>query len=75
MMQVPVPQHLGSSLIGVFQGLTISATVIGNSMIVKLHVGAAQCPVFGCAAFHALAPHPKRTGLQLVPHEANDVRL
>ena len=63
MMQVPVPQHLGSSLIHVFQGLTvglaIGTTVVGDGMVVKLHIGASQGAVLGGAALHAHAPQPK----------------
>jgi hypothetical protein len=59
MMQVPVPQHLGSSLIHVFQGLTVGSTVVGDGMVVKFHIGASQGTVFGGAAPHAHAPQTK----------------
>jgi hypothetical protein len=49
--------------------------VVGNQAVVKLHVWASQRPVFGRSAFHALAPHPERTGLKLVAHEANHIRF
>jgi hypothetical protein len=40
MMQVPVPQHLGSSLIQVLHGSTVGATVVGNGVVIKPHVRA-----------------------------------
>jgi hypothetical protein len=63
MMQVPVPQHLGSSVIEILQGLTvglaIGTTVVGNDVVIKLHVGATQRPVFRGSATHAHAPQTK----------------
>jgi hypothetical protein len=75
MMQVPVPQHLGSSLIKSFQGLTVGATVVGNGFVVKLHVRASQRTVFGGPPLHAHAPEPKRAGIELGTHEADHLRL
>jgi hypothetical protein len=59
MMQVPVPQHLGSSLIHILHGLTIGSAVVSNDMVVKLHVWASQGTVLGSAALHTHAPQPK----------------
>jgi hypothetical protein len=75
MMQVPVPQHLGSSLIKGFQNLTVGAAVVGYGVIVKLHVGASQRTVLGGTALHAHTPQTKRTGIELGAHEANDLGL
>jgi hypothetical protein len=49
--------------------------VIGHSAVFIFDVWASECAVLGNAAFHALAPQPKRAGLKLVPHEANDLWL
>ena len=59
MMQVPVPQHLGSSLIKVFRGLTVGATVVGYDVVIKLHVRASQRSVLGGPTLHAHAPESK----------------
>jgi hypothetical protein len=53
----------------------IAASMVSDQVVVKFHVRTSQRPVFGRATFHALAPHPKRIGLKLVPHEANDIRF
>jgi hypothetical protein len=75
MMQVPVPQHLGSSLIQVLHGSTVGSAVVGNGVVIKLHVRASQRTVFGGATFHARAPQTKRAGVELCTHEANDLGL
>ena len=54
---------------------TISPSMIRDQAIIKFHFWASKCPVLCHAPPHALAPHPKRVGLKLVSHEANDVRL
>jgi hypothetical protein len=63
MMQVPVPQHLGSSVIQILQGLAvglaIGTTVVSDGVVIKLHVRASQRTVFGGAAPHAHAPQTK----------------
>jgi hypothetical protein len=63
MMQVPVPQHLGSSVIEIFQGLAvglaIGTTVVSNGVVVKFHVRASQRTVFGGAPPHPHAPQTK----------------
>jgi hypothetical protein len=46
MMQVPVPQHLGSSLIKVLQVLAIASPMIGNGTVIEIHFGLAQTHTF-----------------------------
>ena len=75
MMQVPVPQHLGSSLIKVLQGLAVASPVIGNGTVIEIHFGASQGTVLGGAPLHACAPHAKRAGLEFSTHQANHFGL
>jgi hypothetical protein len=39
--------------------LTVGSAVIGNDMVVELHIGTSQCAVFGGAALDAHAPKSK----------------
>jgi hypothetical protein len=63
MMQVPVPQHLGSSLMvapmGLNQVLAIGSSVIRDSAIIELHRRVSQSTMFGCSACDPLSPHAK----------------
>jgi hypothetical protein len=49
--------------------------MICHQAVIEVHFRASQGPMLGCSPFHALAPQPKRVGLKLVPHEANDIRF
>jgi len=67
MMQVPVPQHLGSSLIGApyihNAGLAIGSSVICNLAIIEFHGWISQGAVFGHPARNSFSPHTERLGL------------
>ena len=75
MMQVPVPQHLKSSVMGFswYLELTICPAVVCHQTVVKFHIWTSQSTVLGDSPFHALAPHQVWARLQLMTHESNDI--
>ncbi len=66
MMQVPVQQHLGSSVMGaplVKAGLAIGSSVICNLSVIELHGWVSQSAMLGCSARNPLSPYAVRPGL------------
>lgn len=53
--------------------LRVGSAVIGDCTIMVRHIRVAQRAVLGFAAGYAFAPHAKRTGAQLTPHNTNDL--
>ena len=65
MMQVPVPQHLGSSVMGApffKRGLAIGSSVICNLSVIEFHGWISQSPMLGRSARNPLSPHAERLG-------------
>lgn len=58
MMQVPVPQHLGSLFmqLSVLSDLAIGTTMVCNLSVSKTHVWTSEGAVLGHSPFHPLAP-------------------
>jgi hypothetical protein len=49
--------------------------MICHPAVFEFHFRISQGPMLGNAPFHTLAPQAKGVGMELVPHEANDIRF